>query len=257
MRDFSHIQTIQDYYNEFFKIRSNRTNEEMSRTLAEYTDCRFIAKLYTTDENGGWKYVDSIITPTEYYPLSDKSFRIFHSGNCKATTDPTVISCFDSVKHIPGHCYSMADELHDKLNKCGIPSTIWCGWHFVSNRPPIHHCWVTVGENSETLLDIQENCDHIAAILQGHSFNSDEEYRIFLADTLSSELKRGVKNSEKCAPLGIPSHNVFYVGSRVSSGDAARKIYNDLTKKYPDHPNARNLYNNGMTPFQKMVYDRI
>lgn len=256
MKNFSHIHTIQDYFNEFFRIRSNKTNEEVSKNLDEYTDCRFIAKIYSKNENNTWDYIDSIVIPTDYYPLSDTSFKVFHCENCQITTNPDIISCFDSVKHVPGHCYSMADELHNRLKDKGFESAIWCGWLFIGNRRPVHHCWVTVGADN-VLLDIQDNADHIVSLLQGHSFKNDEELRRFLADTLAAELKQGIKNSVRCSPLGKPSSHTFYVGSRVSNGEAAKKIYQALVQKYPSHPNNRNLSNNGMTQMQKMIFDRM
>lgn len=253
----------QDYYNKYFYVR-NITTRECVGAQNKYTDCQFVAKIHRADPNGKMQYVDSVIIPTDYYPLDNtNSFNVFHHGNCKQVTDADVISCFDSVKLRCGYCYTMADELHAALNHKSINNSIWCGWLFVSGTIPIHHCWVTVGENNESVLDVQENFEAETQEIKSKLLNegkqlSYENFQKLRVEFAAKAMRGKVKNSDRCStqnsPLGVPSPSAFYVGTKVSSGNAARQTYNNLIDRYPNHIVESNLGTDRMNETQRKLY---
>lgn len=241
MRDMSDIKTFADYYDKFFYINK---------------DGRFVGKLYK--ENG--EFVESILIPSEYYPLNDKTYKVFHYKNCTECTDETILKCFDSVKPRSGYCYSMADELSRKLTKFDIEHKIWCGWLFVGAQQPVHHCWVTVGENDESVLDLQDVCNYFELLLNLNKdkglINSDEDKINLLVEFNSLRTKNKISNVVACDKVGVPSVRYYYVGCQIGNGDEARKVYNCLIDKHPDHPLNMNIDKNGMTKIQQRIYRR-
>lgn len=256
MKDYSHIKTWGDYYNEFYHIRSNVSTEIPNHNQREFHNCRLVAKQYQHFDDDTWKYLDSIIIPSEYYPLTDTTFSVFHRGNCKEVTDTDIISCFDKIKVRYGFCYAMADELHELINKKGIYNSIWCGWLLIGTGTPIHHCWVTVGDNDESVLDVQELAEYIEEKAKDASVMSSlDRARDFCAGVCADVVN--VPNSVKCAPVGVPSSQAFYIGSRIKSGDEGVRIYNRLIEKHPDHPQNKRRTENGMTKGQELLYKKL
>ena len=254
----------QDYYNKYFYVR-NITTRECVGAQNKYTDCQFVAKIHRADPNGKMQYVDSVIIPTDYYPLDNtNSFNVFHHGNCKQVTDADVISCFDSVKLRCGYCYTMADELHAALNSKNIANAIWCGWLFANGTIPVHHCWITVGKNNESVLDVQEDFEAEEQAIKSTLLDSGKQLTYENVQKLCVErvvraMCAEVKNSDRCStqssPLGIPSPSAFYVGVKVSNVDAARRIYNALIDKYPNHTIERKLGADNMNSTQRKIYE--
>ena len=261
----SEIQSWQDYYNKYFYVRNIVTRERIG-AQNEYADCQFIAKIHTEDSNGTMHYVDSVVIPTDYYPLNDTTFKVFHHGNCEQVTDADVISCFDSIKLRCGYCYQMADELHAALNRKNIVNAIWCGWFFPNGAIPVHHCWITVGENNKSVLDIQEDFEAEEQATRSTLLNSGEQLTYENVQKLRVEsavraMCGKVKNSDRCStsssPLGVPSPSAFYVGTKVSGGTVARHIYNSLIDKYPNHIIKRNLGADNLNSTQRKIYQSL
>ena len=251
----------EEYYNKYFYVRNITTREQVG-AQNEYTDCQFVAKIHEKASNGTMKYVDSAIIPTDYYPLNDATFRVFHHGNCKEITDTDTVLCFDSIKMRCGFCYAMADELHTALDRKNIANSIWCGWLFAFGTIPVHHCWVTIGENSESVLDVQEDFEgqeqKIRSILKEEQLSYDNAQKIVVNNVVTA-MRGKIKNSERCStkysPLGVPSPSAFYVGTKISNGEAARHIYNDLIAKYPHHAITRNLGTDNRNSTQRKIYE--
>jgi len=65
---------------------------------------------------------------------------------------------------------------------------------------------------------------------------------------------REVANSVRCAPVGVPTPFMVYVGSECDP-DRGRNIYNQLIDQYPNHACQRNCDNNGWNATQKKMRD--
>lgn len=175
----------------------------------------------------------SVIIPTDKYPLTG-TYKVYHCGNMEAITDPKVLKIFDRHKFKPGHCYSNAKILSDDLRNEGYSVETYAGWLFVdSTELPVHHCW--------TVLDgkhILDPADFFTAMLHGSNRENfkDSKNRTDGIAVLSSflEAAKNELNHVVCAPVGIPSEGLLYVGGKCAP-EQAKTVYQLLMKKYPDH----------------------
>lgn len=211
--------TYADAYEKFFKVKENPD--------------RLVAKLYSACGKEEIKFKKSIIIPTEQYPLSKSEFRVFHHGNCKVCEDEKILKCFDETKYEQGHCYQMADELKLRLIKAGYDAKIYVGWLFPNPmETPIHHAWIVV---DDYVLDLQDDMCVIKANWEMFEGKTTEECRYLLAEFHTYCYKNKVPHSTRCAPVGLPCVEYYYIGSEVECGDVGRKEYNQLLRKYPNH----------------------
>lgn len=237
-RDMSDISTNGDYRRKFYSVGKNKLKVERYSHEGDY--------------NG------RITIPSEQYPLVDKaSFKIFYKENCKEITNAFVLECFDKIKYRAGHCYSMADELSRELCKYNIAHNLWCGWLFTDvSTTPIYHCWVTVGQNDESVLDPQDDVFVFGKILKDNNVDvndrklSREFYKQFLVERMNGK----VSNTDCCYPIGVPIQ-FYYVGCKITNVNDARRAYTSLIRKYPNHScNDNVIYENGMTQMQYELY---
>lgn len=201
----------------------------------------------------------SVAIPTSYYPLSSNSeyaYKIFRKENTEICEREEVLRIFDTIPYRIGHCYTNADELFNKLTSAGIEAKIWAGWLFVCDQTlPIHHCWVTVGNSVLDLADdfrvkFGQNTDVWANI------KTAEEFREVEASFYSFCRENRIKNRQRCAPVGkVGSNDWLYIGAECESGDAARKIYQNLIRKYPNHVVEANCFADGTNQTQRKIFD--
>ena len=213
----------------------------------EMRDARFVVE--SRNESGLY----NIVVPSEEFPLSEPFMKVFTASNCKEVTDKAVLDCFDAIEYRYGRCYSMADELKAELEKHNIKCSIWSGWLFCSPDYPMHHCWVTVGDKDEFLLDPQ-NVDFIKAITEKGITNieTEDECRELLAQCMADRIMGNLSNSSVCE-VGRPIEYGIYVGNKVGSGEEARRFYSNLIKRMPNHPNNINLDDAGRNKTQIMA----
>ena len=238
-RDMSDISTNADYRHKFYSIGKNKAKVE----------------LYSQDGT----YNGRVTIPSERYPLIDKtSFRVFNTDNCKEVTDALVIDCIDRVRYKAGHCYSMADELSKEFSKHKVAHNLWHGWLFTDvNKEPIHHCWVTVGKNDESVIDLQDDTAFLHNVYNNINKNDKVTFYDLTKQLAVERMKGNVLNSKCCYPIGIPIQ-YYYVGCKIKNVIDAKRIYNNLIEKYPNHPCENNVvYENGMTKMQYEIYKEI
>lgn len=195
-------------------------------------------------------YIDSVLIPTERYPLNSDKFEVFPKGNPEAATDERIIEAFNAVKYQMGCCYTNSKNLYEELTKRGVEAKTYVGWLFLSGEDyPTHHCWVVVGD---TVLDLS---DDFTVMMCGNvevwkEVESKEDARKLMAQ-FAAEAK-SVSNAQRCAPLGVPTVGFLYVGSECSPSEG-RQIFNRLMAKYPDHECYKKTNEVGMTETQAYI----
>lgn len=233
--------TYADAYKNFFKVKENPD--------------RLVAKIYEADGEKDIKFKESIIIPTERYPLCDTKFRVFHNGNCKICKDEEILKCFDETKYEQGHCYQMADELKERLVKAGYDAKIYIGWLFPNpTETPIHHAWVVI---DDYVLDLQDDMCVIKANWKMFEGKTTDECRYLLAEFHTYCIKNKVPNSTRCAPVGLPSAEYYYIGSEAECGDIGRKEYNLLLRKFPDHDCGKRIADKSGATLGQMITKKM
>lgn len=206
---------------------------------------RVIVKRYDKD-----RFVDSIIVPSAYYPLSGK-YEVFNYTNTHqiglAEDDVPIIEIFNSIKAQIGMCYYNAEAVTRALCNAGYPAKTYVGW-LLSPNTPIHHAWTVlyVGDRP-SVLDLSDH--HVVASEYYHPCKSMDEQRKMIAAAEKKIAK--LPNHEQCFPLGIPSPIWYYVGC-PSNKDEGINLYRNLCAKYPNHPAAPQTVS-GLTPTQAMM----
>lgn len=215
---------------------------------AKFKENKVVVKL--RDRDGS--YLDSCIIPTDLYPLNNK-YEVFTYRNTKPVLDEAVLKIFDKVKYQIGHCYTNTENLVEALCEAGYDAKSYVGWLFVAAAVyPIHHCWVVL--NGESVLDLSD--DHTMLLHNFKHFDNLKdinEARIALAEF--HEAAKQQPNSVRCQQVGTPSINYLYVGCPCPP-DAGKLIYNNMMRRYPNHPTARNVDKQGFNPTQRMLKDQ-
>lgn len=196
----------------------------------------------------------SIIIPTTMYPLNGK-YEVFTYLNTSLLS-PDLYSAIDSVEYRIGKCYTNAGAVTEALKKAGAAAISYAGWLFLGESEfPIHHEWTVVDGNivvdladDNWLLYTNERTRELI-----DSKVPIEEMREYLAE-FHTQVK-DLPNSARCAPVGIPTPMMFYVGCPCEPEDA-RNIYRDLMKKFPGHECERNVDASGMNTTQKLFWEK-
>lgn len=227
------LHTYGEYFDTFFKVKDNP-----KRLVAR------ILNIHTGD------MINSVVIPTSLYPLHNNDFDIFTNKSCTEITDKKVLKIFDSVEYQVGRCYTMADELKEKLVKAGYDAKIYTGWMFAGCADtPMHHAWVVLDGN---VLDIQ---DHYSVLygMNGDIFKdkTTDECRELISDFHMYCQKNGISNSERCHPVGVPSDLCYYIGCEVDCAQRGRDIYNRLVEEYPQY------YRYEVSKTQRMIQDKM
>lgn len=206
---------------------------------------RVIIKRYDKE-----RFIDSIIVPSSYYPLSGK-YEVFNYTNTHqiglVEQDLPIIKVFDSVKASIGMCYYNAEVLTKALCDAGYSAKTYVGW-LLSTSTPIHHAWtVLYVDDRPSVLDLSDH--HVVASEYYYPCKSLDEQRRMIADVEKKIAK--LPNHEQCFPVGIPSPIWYYVGC-PSCKDEGINLYRSLCSKYPNHPAAPKTAS-GLTLTQKMM----
>lgn len=210
---------------------------------------KVIAKIRNRD--GSLK--SSVVIPTDYYPLNKNEYKIFHSGNTAEVTDENVLKLIDKVTYKIGHCYHNADEVANILKQNGHNVKTYVGWLFIGEHQlPVHHCWVVLNENQ--IVDLTDDFTMMFGRWNGKCFREKSltEARELLVDF--SKWSKGLRNSERCFPVGTPTDGFYYVGTECAPIEGI-KLYQELIRKYPNHECQRNCDNKGYNKTQRMLKD--
>jgi len=192
--------------------------------------------------------------PSQVYPLNGFA-EVWSRHNTTDCADQKMLEVFDSIKPEIGCCYQNTENLMNAAKAAGIPEgdlVPHAGWTFCQGDPaPVHHCFAVYKRTAVF--------DFGAAI--------KSEWTPLLAG----------KSREECQKLMVelmaearthPNHIAFGSGRidalylHVSSPchpKAARKIFQDLMKRYPNHPSYRdmNLSPDGSSAIQRELASTI
>lgn len=213
------------------------------------TPDRCVVKIRDNDEN----FIESVVIPTSMWDLP-APFRVFHQDNTKICEDTQILEVFDSVTYKVGHCYTNTENLIKAFKNKGINALAYAGWLFTTQDKdfPIWHSWVVI---DNYVLDLSDNYN-VLFNMNGDKFagKSVEECRQLNADFLDFAIHNW-KNSQRCLPVGQAYEDFLYVGFECEP-NRARKIYNDLIKKYPNHKTQSETNANGFNKAQEEAKKR-
>lgn len=188
-----------------------------------------------------------LVIPSDYYPVSGKR-EVFTFKNCVPVKDERIIEAFDEVQYRIGHCYQNTTALVNKLKEKGIEAKPYVGWLFTSNQCyPVHHCWCVV---DQSVLDLSDNwLLPYSPEFKKYSEqfgNSQESFISFMKEAMKLE------NHIRCQLVGLPSPELFYVGTECSPKKGI-EIWQKLLVKYPLHETQRNCDSEGFNETQRCL----
>lgn len=192
----------------------------------------------------------AVSVPSERWPLAGPA-EIFSYQNTKRLPQE-LDHLVDEVKYRVGFCYSNAAEVTEVFRKAGITAKAYVGWLFVGEAVfPVHHCWCVVNGNS--VIDLADDFWLTApSVLDAEGQGAAAVRRKIVESHIEvSELK----NSQRCAPLGIPSPLMFYVGCPCEP-EEGRRMFQSLIAKFPGHECLRRRDEKGRTETQRMLAER-
>ena len=221
-------------------------NEVWTDKYLKLKEDKAVVKLYRPDDT----FIKSIIIPTVQYPLNGE-YKAFHSGNASVVEDARVIDIFNKQEYNIGRCYTNTASLVNDLKAAGYNAKSYAGWLFIGeNQLPVHHCWAVLDDH--IVLDLADDFT-VLYKLNGDMFEevkSMEKYQELVADFVKESKKQ--PHAVRCAPLGVPSEFLLYIGCECEP-DKAAQIYRNLIKEFPKHECQRNCDVSGMNRIQRKL----
>lgn len=195
-------------------------------------------------KNEKGEYWGHAAVPSKYFPINGKP-EVFYCLNTVPITHDDLIAAFDSVPHHPGWCFEDAGKLLTAFENIGIKLTTYVGWRFQhKNQIPEHMCWLIYEKDGQkSLLDLDDDQNIVDAFIKEY-LDGDENNWADAPNEKFLELQRrlDVPNSQRCAPVGVPSKSFFYVGCPCSL-EKGLEIRNKLKEKFPEHISITGLWN--------------
>ena len=192
---------------------------------------RVVIRLYDTND----KFIDSMVFPSEYFPLHSNDFSVFNCENCVEVKNEKILKVFDAVKWELGRCYTNAENLYNALIKNGIDAKMYSGWFLIgTTTAPTHHSWVVCGNS---VLDLSSDLAELNKFVENKIQRSIDTVTYEEANEYISEfysVSKKWRNSERCKPVGIPNERVMYIGCPCDKDTALRERA-ELSAKFPDH----------------------
>lgn len=191
--------------------------------------------------------------PSEMFYLSGEPI-ILTSQNTFLLSTQKIKNIFNKVEYKLGQCYTNSENLLNKLLKAKIkPEHIQylVGWLFIDNGFPIHHALLLY--QNKYVLDItplMNGTDYFKKFTQERNqWKNSRDMRLSYAKWYQKFIKN--PNTET-ATFGKMKDCCLFIGS-VSSKEEGIQIWNELMKKYPNHPSNNNANNDGTTPLQSII----
>lgn len=224
---------------------------------ASFRDKKAVVKLYNEDGS----FLTSIHIPTVYWPLNGPYEVFTYENTCCIADDPKAMELFDSLTYLIGHCYQNTEQLVEAFHKAGYSIKPYCGWAFVNETTPVHHCWAVLSDkdNHKAVLDL--SCDSVqmwrwlaSSEANTPACHSMEKAKERIVDWISYALKN-MTHTQRCEPVGIVPPTHLYIGSECEpqSGIA---LYHKLTTQHPRHISIRNVNASGYNRTQWMLKQR-
>lgn len=226
-------------------------NEKWINEKVKIKENRVVVKLVDSEK----KFRDSVIIPTEYYPLKDTNFEVYHKNNCEEIKDKKVIEIFNSIEYRIGYCYQNSENLVNRLKENGYNAKQYCGWLFIDNESiPNFHSWVILNNSLLDLADEFNVLYHINPMNWNDVTTKEEQIKV-LADFHLYIKKNKISNSDRCNIVGIPTIGLMYVGGECSAKDG-RSVYNNMMRRFPNHASYKKGDERG-NETQQYIYEKI
>ena len=205
------------------------------------------------DDDG--RFVAAYNIPSVYWPLNGP-YEVFHFENTYSFEEESeMIAVFNEQEYMIGYCYDNTKRLSNALRNKGIDVKTYCGWVFISNTIPLHHCWAvaTDEEGHKTVLDL--SCDNYQMHLwfeqreqtdPGWLDHGDPREKV--AEWLAYALKN-LSHAQRCYPCGVLPPTHLYIGCECDP-QTGIQMYRNLVERFVDHQCIRNLNTNGYNPTQ-------
>ena len=184
----------------------------------------------------------TITVPSTLYPLPNKNdIQIFNRDNTVELENEDISKILSSVTFTPGFCYKNADTIINKIKEANLDYKLdfYSGWIYGLENMT-HHAWVVV--NDKHILDVaffRGDDIYDEFIKKSEKGEIGEINRELVSDNVVNFVKQKIDFKEKYG-YGKILNNYLYIGVKTNSMEA-RTSFNSLLKKYPDHPNYRNL----------------
>lgn len=196
--------------------------------------------------------------PSKFYPIAHKKdVKVFTKNNTVDFSDTQMIrDIYDVVDEIDcnaGFCYTNSEKISSLLQLKFDSVLFYSGWVFTGPTMPKHHAWVVVRNNEE--YSIIDSCKYYLLL---HVF---EEFKNMANSVDRAELARKInrfdlrmKTHEKII-IGKCPDGFLYIGSHDSC-TSAKKTFNELVQKYPNHPSYSNKNESafGASGLQNEIY---
>lgn len=198
------------------------------------------------------------LIPSTQYPLSGK-YEVFNYTNTHliANTEEYqhILSIFDKVSYKIGNCYGNADAMTKALRKAGYKAQTYVGWAFFAGSP-VHHAWTVLWVHERpSILDLSDQM----LVMEKETGLTESSLRHAPREKIVDVTLKLMQlpHRERCAPVGIPSPLYYLVGA-PSNGPEGIRVFNQLMKRYPDHPcMARINKQTGATATQAMLLKKM
>ena len=196
---------------------------------------------------------------SKLFPVASKNrIAIFNNENTVELdrNNPLIIELARQMDHFNypmGYCYSNSYIIYKLAQDIGIEAAYYSGWLMYPELMPIHHAWVVINGNS--VIDVGINIEEFNAMQRADRSNSFWKEKV--AREIADIRKKEYAPSTYCVFGKVNTWNIL-VGS-PDEPENAKRIFRDLTKKYPNHPSYAHKGQNmlGASELQKMIYKHL
>lgn len=219
-----------------------------------FKEKKAVVKLYNEDGS----LSTSVNIPSIYWPLNGP-YEVFHFKNTEYIGEvPKIAELFDKQSYQIGHCYSNTENIVQAFRESSFDVQPYCGWLFLENEMPIHHCWavITFGIGFRSILDL--SCDNFR-LRQYILEKAESDPEGFKKTSAKEDIVRFIEyalrelsHTERCYPLGVAPPGHLYIGSPCEPEEGVR-IYQKMVQMYPDHLSIRNVNAQGYNKTQWLL----
>lgn len=186
--------------------------------------------LFTINDKSKYKI------PSRMFPISDKKSNTFFTK--EMTVPYENLDFFNLLNQIElpmGHCYSNSEKIRQIAERLNIQAHYFSGWIIKAGDMPKHHAWIIIEhENGYSIVDSLKDKIFTEAYKRSPINYDDVNWRRKHSLSVKEVIKDMPLNSQQII-IGQTPDSILYVGS-PDTLENARKIFNDLTKMFPNHP---------------------
>ncbi|PLS15084.1 hypothetical protein CVD28_24940 [Bacillus sp. M6-12] len=174
--------------------------------------------------------------PSKMFPLSSKkNLGVFTTETTVPYQNELFLNAINQIELPMGMCYSNSEKIRQIGEKLGVKAHYFSGWIFKAGDMPKHHAWIVVEhEAGVSIVDSLKENIFIEATKKFPVDYNDPDWRKKSALAVKQVIREMPLNSQQII-VGQVLESFFYVGS-PDTIDNSRKIFNQLTEKFPKHP---------------------